>query len=230
MRSHIVQIVIILQVLCHSPSRGQFPAVENDSAGRVTISGNAGGIFNGEWFITATGYRKTDSTTIDTVIIDNGAEKIRVVADDRLSYFPARIPVIDSIERGLLEGTGGAYEGYAVEVFSDGRNIREYVPNYYRTGIGATSPVGCFPAGASPYGLLDMSGTVWEWTKSHYKKYPYNEKDGREDITAGDNVPRVLRGGAFYNISRNLRCADRDRSDPNYRYRNLGFRVFLSPV
>jgi iron(II)-dependent oxidoreductase len=58
---------------------------------------------------------------------------------------------------------------------------------------GETVPVGRFPKGASPYGVLDMAGQVWEWTRSIHRPYPYNPKDGRESLTA--NEPRVARGG-----------------------------------
>jgi formylglycine-generating enzyme required for sulfatase activity len=77
--------------------------------------------------------------------------------------------------------------------------------NFEETGIGHTSAVGCFPAGASPYGILDMSGNVWEWTRSLWGKdwdkphfrYPYEAGGGREDLGAGVDVLRVLRGGAY---------------------------------
>ena len=58
---------------------------------------------------------------------------------------------------------------------------------------GETVPVGQFPKGASPYGVLDMAGQVWEWTRSAYKAYPYNPKDGRETPASADTV--VARGG-----------------------------------
>jgi formylglycine-generating enzyme required for sulfatase activity len=74
--------------------------------------------------------------------------------------------------------------------------------NAGKGGKGDTTPVETYPQGASPYGLLDMAGNVWEWTTSVYKNYPYDPDDGRENLEAGDDVRRVLRGGAFYYLQR----------------------------
>jgi formylglycine-generating enzyme required for sulfatase activity len=59
---------------------------------------------------------------------------------------------------------------------------------------GQTVPVGLYPKGASPYGVLDMAGQVWQWTTSLHKPYPYDAQDGREDLTMA--APRVARGSS----------------------------------
>jgi formylglycine-generating enzyme required for sulfatase activity len=61
-----------------------------------------------------------------------------------------------------------------------------------------------------------------------FKGYPYNAKDGREDLNASG--PRVLRGGSFYDSLRHARCASRSRYDIGNLYLNVGFRVAASPV
>jgi len=66
-----------------------------------------------------------------------------------------------------------------------------------------TTPVGAYPRGASPYGLLDMAGDVWEWTRSFVRGYPYDPADGREDPGGGRH--RVLRGGSW-DFQRGVRC------------------------
>ena len=82
--------------------------------------------------------------------------------------------------------------------------------------------VGASPGGASPYGLLDMAGNVWEWVSSAYAPYPYDAGDGREQSPAAE---RMLRGGSYASPAVHLRCAARSRSYPGpartpYRLQN----------
>jgi formylglycine-generating enzyme required for sulfatase activity len=98
--------------------------------------------------------------------------------------------------------------------------------NYDDTGIGTTSAVGCFPGGASPCGAEDLSGNVWEWTRSLYENYPYDPGDGRENLEEEGN--RVVRGGAF-GSEYLVRCAYRGFRPPPDRNYNIGFRVVVSP-
>ena len=102
--------------------------------------------------------------------------------------------------------------------------------NYDDTGVGTTSAVGCFPDGASPYGVLDMAGNVWEWTRSLYKGYPYDPGDGRENLEAGLDALRVVRGGSVVSPRLDARCAYRVGLDPDFGWYNLGFRVVVSPI
>ena len=104
--------------------------------------------------------------------------------------------------------------------------------NTLELGLGDTSPVGIFLEGASPYGLLDMSGNTWELTRTISDgkfNYPYNRDDGREDINSM-NESRVLRGGAFYLNQDLARCAYRDSGSPYSRHYDRGFRVSLSRI
>jgi formylglycine-generating enzyme required for sulfatase activity len=81
--------------------------------------------------------------------------------------------------------------------------------NYDETKLGAASPVGLFPLGATPEGIEDMAGNVLEWTSSQYE-----QKDAR-----------VLRGGAWDDVvPRYLRAVYRYRLDPGNRIDNIGFR------
>ena len=59
--------------------------------------------------------------------------------------------------------------------------------------------VGSIPEGASWVGALDMSGSVFEWTSTIYKPYPYDPNDGREaGLDVDDTSTRVFRGSPWY--------------------------------
>jgi formylglycine-generating enzyme required for sulfatase activity len=89
---------------------------------------------------------------------------------------------------------------------------------------GSTAPVDAHPRGASPYGLLEMAGNVWEWVSSAFRPYPYLADDGREDQDGGE--PRVLRGGSYASPDPSYaRCASRSRSHICRRQAHIGFRV-----
>ncbi len=94
--------------------------------------------------------------------------------------------------------------------------------------LGSTTPVGIFPDGSSPYGCLDLSGNVFEWTRSAYRDYPYNADDGREDL-ASDATTRVVRGGAFDSYQDFVRAACRYGFNPVNRYDYVGFRIVRAP-
>jgi formylglycine-generating enzyme required for sulfatase activity len=99
--------------------------------------------------------------------------------------------------------------------------------NTKEDGKWGTTLVGSYPQGASPYGVLDMAGNVWEWCHSLYRPYPYNAQDGREDAEA--KGLRVVRGGGFCNRGRNVRCATRYERDPDVMSSSRGFRIALAP-
>jgi eukaryotic-like serine/threonine-protein kinase len=87
-------------------------------------------------------------------------------------------------------------------------------------------PVGTFDGGASPYGVHDMSGNVWEWTSTLLKPYPYRADDGREAVRAAGY--RVLRGGAFPLSSHLARAARRGDGLPGEKDDRIGFRCARS--
>ncbi|MBV7333929.1 SUMF1/EgtB/PvdO family nonheme iron enzyme [Chloroflexi bacterium TSY] len=99
-----------------------------------------------------------------------------------------------------------------------------------KTDISKTSAVGCFPTGASPYGVEELSGNVWEWTRSLRDfRYPYDPGDGREKLNAYANTSRVIRGGAYWNEVDAVGCGLRYWDFPNFRYDRYGFRIVASP-
>jgi formylglycine-generating enzyme required for sulfatase activity len=106
------------------------------------------------------------------------------------------------------------------EVFDPDRaNTRE-------AGIGGTSAVGCFPAGASHFGCEEMSGNAWEWTRSVWTGHMVSVAS---EMEASFKALRVVRGGSYPDSSRDARCACRDWPGPISRADSVGFRAAVLP-
>jgi formylglycine-generating enzyme required for sulfatase activity len=95
--------------------------------------------------------------------------------------------------------------------------------------VGDTSQVYSHPAGASPYGALDMAGNVWEWvndwySSTYYSQSPYANPPGPETGTT-----KVLRGGAWSNEWFYMRVAVRGNPPPTHVANVVGFRCAATP-
>lgn len=108
--------------------------------------------------------------------------------------------------------------------------------NYFDTGLPATSAVGSFPRGASPYGVQECSGNVWEWTSSLWKedRYPYLEEASawtqRETLKSNRRALRVIRGGSFADGAGSVRCALRGKLYAGSVNDVIGFRIVLTAL
>lgn len=109
--------------------------------------------------------------------------------------------------------------------------------NVKAANIGATTTVGCFPDGKSPFGIFDMSGNVKEWTRSLWGldylqpdfKYPYIPYDEYEKFTYSPAIYRVIRGSDFDSRIEEIRCSFRDRQGNTNSVERFGFRLVLTP-
>lgn len=91
----------------------------------------------------------------------------------------------------------------------------------------ATTAVGSIRCPECSYGLSDMSGNVWELTRSPYQPYPYDEADDRDNLE--EDALWVMRGGSYIDREGNIRAAVRGGVDPGVRSTTIGFRVVLTP-
>ncbi|MGZ6391399.1 MAG: SUMF1/EgtB/PvdO family nonheme iron enzyme, partial [Ktedonobacterales bacterium] len=85
-----------------------------------------------------------------------------------------------------------------------------------------TTPIDAYVSGASPFGVQDLSGNVWEWTSSLYEPYPYTAGNGRDLPTP--TALCVLRGGSWGSSSVGARAAFRLDRRPDVLNGDLGFR------
>ena len=120
------------------------------------------------------------------------------------------LPIEQQWEK-VARGTDGRIYPYGNEFVAAKGNTSE-------TGIGQTSAVGLFPDGASPYGVLDLSGNVWEWCLNQYN-------DPTQTGVNASGERRGVRGGSWRSARDNARAVCRDYGDPSYWSSGIGFRV-----
>jgi serine/threonine-protein kinase len=94
----------------------------------------------------------------------------------------------------------------------------------FNSQVGDTRAVGSYPAGASPYGALDMAGNVAEWVADWYDAdyYPVSPASNPAGPETGEF--RVLRGGSWYSQLRAMRAAFRLSNYPDLQSETVGFR------
>ncbi len=92
--------------------------------------------------------------------------------------------------------------------------------NAKETGLRGTAVVGSFGAGASPYGVEDMAGNVWEWTADWYEAYPGSTY--KSDYF-GQKF-KVLRGGAWFETADFVRTTVRNANSQTAANDDIGFR------
>jgi formylglycine-generating enzyme required for sulfatase activity len=91
----------------------------------------------------------------------------------------------------------------------------------FNLNVGDTTAVGSYLAGQSPYGLLDMSGNVAEWTQTKWRSDYSTPADHGRQVDA----VRVVRGGSFIDYVGGVRCALRGSYGSHHRSSHIGFRV-----
>ncbi len=125
--------------------------------------------------------------------------------------YTIRLPKDDEWERASRGEDGREYpwgEGF------DKAAANTWDSDATGSGLGGTTAVCAFPQGVSPTGAYDMSGNVWEWTRSWYdddKKY------------------RVVRGGSWIGYQWFARSTFCNWSTPLMFNDDLGFRVAIAP-
>lgn len=101
--------------------------------------------------------------------------------------------------------------------------------NFKESDLGHTASVGSYPQGASPYGVLDMAGNVWERVADWYSESYYSTPDLPLDPPGPDRgSKRVIRGGGYRSNEGEVRTTYRREAKPQDSKEDIGFRCAVS--
>ena len=86
--------------------------------------------------------------------------------------------------------------------------------------LGDTSPVGQYADGASPYGVQDQAGNVWEWTGDWYDAH----RGSVYQVERFGETYHVMRGGSWFDGADAVRSTSRNSGKPDFYFSTIGFR------
>jgi formylglycine-generating enzyme required for sulfatase activity len=107
--------------------------------------------------------------------------------------------------------------------FADKRTSFAWRDTVIDDGFAETAPVGTYPRGASPFGIEDMAGNVFEWCLDCFETYKGKERVNPRGVAAAHK--RIYRGGSWKSRAGNLRASARNFNLPDYSSNDVGFRV-----
>jgi len=96
----------------------------------------------------------------------------------------------------------------------------------YDDGYAIFAPVGSYPDGASPYGVLDMAGNLWEWVFDWYDADYYQNSPDKNPLGPENGEDKTMRGGSWYDVTWVL-CVFRHQNPVTDRYSDVGFRCVV---
>ncbi len=98
----------------------------------------------------------------------------------------------------------------------------KFEPDYCNTKeseVRGTTPVTQYPKSASPFGVCDMLGNVWEWCANGQAAVDESSNGDKADLL------RVVRGGSFMSLRKRTSIEFHYVLNPLYRYESIGFRL-----
>ncbi len=181
------------------------------------MTGDDHPVFNVSWYDAAFFCNELSKKAgLDTAYVYESVDANGLPVNLSVNYFVAsvRLPTEMEWEMAARAGTATTYY-WGTDVAS------KYA--YYAQSKGPVAVAQYTPNG---FGLFDMGGNVAEWTNDWYATYPTTAQENYTGAVAGDY--KVIRGGGWSDKVTALASAERDKKEPKYRSRMLGFRVVYS--